>query len=417
MCRLLWRCPCLILFLELLVFGGMSAGMLACHIEIDVGIDSFEIGADHSSVRQRNALAAAQREWGEKLDSAVAAQNAAGGHAPFRHLLWDDGAQRLSRHFSVWEEAARRASRSGAAVGGTAAGGGNRGLARRLSRKSAQPWGAGGGGGGGGVFLGATNATSEATASAAAKAAGAAGAAGSWEPLLTFSNASSATHPFADDDAVAHPPQRRRPVSGRGLGGGSPMVWQLLARLEVAFEDRAGGSVLTEDHFKSIHAVERAVQQRPDYSNYCFLGDRKGTSTEKCQPPNSLLTYFYATLDKNGGVQFDGRGDSMPLPFEIELAEALNHKEVFYYLDDSATALNKDSAFVKSVFMFATPHKRDTPEYEAAHAAFLPWFDGFVDFFEDREAKGLNGVSRWGLGHTLAARGSRRAHNTAAHTQ
>ena len=144
-CRLLWRCPCLILFLELLVFGGMSAGMIACHIEIDVGIDSFEIGADHSSVRQRNALAAAQREWGEKLDSAVAAQNVAGGHAPFRHLLWDDGAQRLSRHFSVWEEAASGASRSGTAAGGRAAGGGNRGLARLLSQGGAQPWGAGGG--------------------------------------------------------------------------------------------------------------------------------------------------------------------------------------------------------------------------------------------------------------------------------
>lgn len=106
-------------------------------------------------------------------------------------------------------------------------------------------------------------------------------------------------------------------------------------------------NVFTRERLQDIHAVEMRIMKDQEFRKYCIM--RSGV----CDPLNSVLTYFYPTVEGSKLV-YDGRGDVL-LDINTTLAEVIQNKMAYWYIDGSFNSKNLKSSFIRSQLRVAYP--------------------------------------------------------------
>ena len=141
---------------------------------------------------------------------------------------------------------------------------------------------------------------------------------------------------------------------------------------------------LTEENFERIHALETKIMQTENFTKYCMgsgLYDEDFTGTvadldyTTCDPPSSIMSYFYPSVDNvTGNVVYDGYGDSM-LPFSLTLSVLAGVEAAYSFLSSGSSYANKDSTFVKTLITFAIPYDRDSDEFNQLKPEWQTWME------------------------------------------
>ena len=188
--------------------------------------------------------------------------------------------------------------------------------------------------------------------------------------------AAAAAAAVAGFDEHGAPPQRRRLATQYLLG----YLEVLYMPRDEPVNDSAPLNFLTEDNFERIHALERLVLESEDFTKYCLgsdlYTDTSGSSKAQandytmCNPPSSILSYFYPSIDNvTGDVAYDGYGDVM-LPFSVTLSVLAGVESAYSFLSSGSSFASRDTKFLKTLFTFAVPFRTSTDEFKNISADF-----------------------------------------------
>ena len=155
--------------------------------------------------------------------------------------------------------------------------------------------------------------------------------------------------------------------------------------LNIFYVSKDGGNILTEDRIEQIHKIEQnIVNHTYDDNGYDFYCHKLG---DKCDPLNSLLTFFYPSYNGKEYV-FDGNGPTMRWSIKETLAIAFQFESSYWY--GNFTGNGSESNFLRSQLRVGLP----TPNYcrfsensEAIHDEFTDYFLSFIPYLDSASTK------------------------------
>ena len=151
--------------------------------------------------------------------------------------------------------------------------------------------------------------------------------------------------------------------------------------LDLFFVSKDGGNILTENRIKQIHKIEQDVVKHKygdlGYEDFCH----KSKPYERCDPLNSLLTYFYPSYDGTKWL-YDGNGDQMR-PINSTLAEAFQVDSSYWYGEFNTD--KSESKFLRSQLRIGVPilnycHYFDN--VEPIHKWVAGYFISFIPYLD-----------------------------------
>ncbi len=161
-----------------------------------------------------------------------------------------------------------------------------------------------------------------------------------------------------------HSRRRREVVSDRRI----PRVTQSSrkSKIEIVYiaqgRDDEGnhGNIFSRQRLQDIHEIERRIQQRVGYHDYCFVDYNRWHSNPSldqiggCAPLNSLLTYFYPSVTSDNQVHYDGLGNTLD-DVNNSLSLAMTHQSFYWYVDEQINSTYRQSRLLRAEVHFGFP--------------------------------------------------------------
>lgn len=146
-------------------------------------------------------------------------------------------------------------------------------------------------------------------------------------------------------------------------------------------------NMFTKERLQMVHTVEKKIIEHPDFHNFCLRDpgmqrfDPSLLNMNGCVPLNSLLTYFYPTMDAEGRIYYDGMGSNI-VDIDSALKLAMNQESFYYYVDDKINKTYQKSYLLRSEVLFGAPLPgKHLSEYSLYLAAFSLKFKLLVQAF------------------------------------
>lgn len=156
-------------------------------------------------------------------------------------------------------------------------------------------------------------------------------------------------------------------------------------KFDIVYLPTGGGddpdNIFTRERLTDIHKIEMSITEHPGYANYCWI------KNNRCVPVNSLLTYFYPTLDSTGHpVSYDGMG-SVQGSIEDTLKKAMTSTSTYWYVDSQFGRGNFKSGLLRSEVTFARPLKHfevcpSRARYEQESSVAADYMVSFISLLE-----------------------------------
>ncbi|GFO42533.1 patched domain-containing protein 2 [Plakobranchus ocellatus] len=119
-------------------------------------------------------------------------------------------------------------------------------------------------------------------------------------------------------------------------------------------------NMFTKERLQTAHDIEQKIIQHPNFNNFCLRDphleryDPAVRGMNGCVPLNSLLTYFFPSVDTDGNVYYDGLGTNID-DVDSALKLAMNHETFYYYVDDKINKTYQKSYLLRSEVLFGAP--------------------------------------------------------------
>lgn len=154
--------------------------------------------------------------------------------------------------------------------------------------------------------------------------------------------------------------------------------------LNIFYVSRNGSNIVTKDHIEQIHNIEQnIVKHRHGDRGYEYFCHK--TQPEKCDPLNSLLTFFYPTCSDSGCV-YDGNGLYMQ-DVKPTLAIAFQFESSYWYGDFNNKS---ESRFLRSQLRIGVPtldYCRYSENSEAIHKEITDYFISFIPYLDSASTR------------------------------
>mmetsp|Transcript_721 Transcript_721/g.2428 ORF Transcript_721/g.2428 Transcript_721/m.2428 type:complete len:877 (+) Transcript_721:207-2837(+) len=129
-------------------------------------------------------------------------------------------------------------------------------------------------------------------------------------------------------------------------------------RLNLVFSMKNGTNIFTNEAVRRIRDMENSIVTQPRYKDFCLEDPSAPINARRCNPPNSLINYFYPSPAPAGeatkdGVIYDGDGDvQQPIP---AVTLKLGELGLYWYTDQSFQPARFQAEAIRSDFTFARP--------------------------------------------------------------
>lgn len=141
--------------------------------------------------------------------------------------------------------------------------------------------------------------------------------------------------------------------------------WKVQWKLQVVFlavgDDEK--NIFTKDRLEYIHTIERRIMNHTRFHDFCFKDygivykDPAVKTINDCAPLNSLMQYFYPTIDDNENIHYDGLGSTLAdIKSTIEFAMATSD-HFYYYVDQNVNKTHHKSRLLRTEVLFGAPLK------------------------------------------------------------
>ena len=151
--------------------------------------------------------------------------------------------------------------------------------------------------------------------------------------------------------------------------------------LDLYYVSKDGGNILTEDRLGQIHNIEQNVVKHRygslGYEDFCH----KSEPYERCDPLNSLLTFFYPSVE-GGKYVYDGNGDTLQ-DITTTLAAAFQIESSYWYGDFKKN--NTESKYLRSQLQVGVPilgYCYFSRNVEAIHDKIADYFISFIPYLD-----------------------------------
>ena len=150
--------------------------------------------------------------------------------------------------------------------------------------------------------------------------------------------------------------------------------------LNIFYVSKDGSNIVTKDRIEQIHKIEQNIMNHKhgDYGYEYFC--HKSPPYERCDPLNSLLTFFYPSCN-GGDCVYDGNGPYIQ-DVKSTLALAFQLESSYWYGDFNNIS---ESRFLRSQLRIGVP----TPNYcrfsenaEAIHKEITDYFISFIPYLD-----------------------------------
>lgn len=120
-------------------------------------------------------------------------------------------------------------------------------------------------------------------------------------------------------------------------------------------------NIFTRERLEFIHGIEQRITNHSQFKNFCYknygIDDPALDSIDRCSPLNSLMQYFYPTLDNNNNTHFDGLGSKLA-DINSTLKFAMSVSDHFYYfVDMKINSTHPKSRLLRTEVLFGSPIK------------------------------------------------------------
>ncbi|XP_074654150.1 protein dispatched homolog 3-like [Tubulanus polymorphus] len=167
---------------------------------------------------------------------------------------------------------------------------------------------------------------------------------------------------------------------------------QLRWRLQLAYVARdENQNIFTAEHLAAIHKIERAIIEHKQFPDFCL---KLGTTVKNddpvlrhykgCSPPNSLLSYFYPSKDKNGVLHYDGLGSQL-INVESALRFAMTHDSFYYFVGDQFNSTERKGNLIHTEIVFGAPlrgYLGISDRREEQDSRFRDFIISYIDLFK-----------------------------------
>ena len=150
--------------------------------------------------------------------------------------------------------------------------------------------------------------------------------------------------------------------------------------LDLYYVSKDKGNILTPKRISQIHNIEQNIVKHKHgnlgYEDFCHM-----KYEGKCDPLNSLLTFFYPSTE-DGKYVYDGNGDTM---WEINATLALAFQIESSYWYGDFTNNNTESKYLRSQLLVGVPildYCRFSENSEVIHEIITDYFISFIPYLD-----------------------------------
>ncbi|KAK0061144.1 patched domain-containing protein 2 [Biomphalaria pfeifferi] len=119
-------------------------------------------------------------------------------------------------------------------------------------------------------------------------------------------------------------------------------------------------NMFTKERLQTAHQIEKSIMEHPEFTNYCLRDPYLAQfipamqNMQGCVPPNSLLTYFFPSMDDQGRIYYDEMGATIG-DIDSALKLAMNHESFYYFVDDKINKTYPKSQMLRTEILFGAP--------------------------------------------------------------
>ena len=154
-------------------------------------------------------------------------------------------------------------------------------------------------------------------------------------------------------------------------------------KLDIFYRSKDGKNTLTKDRLSQIHNIEQNIVNHKHgdlgYEHFCHK-----SSPPRCDPLNSLLTFFYPSYDPASKQYiYDGNGDHLQ-DIDSTLAAAFQSESSYWYGDFKKT--KSESKYLRSQLRIGVPlpgYCQYSENAEAIHKEVTEYFISFIPYLDD----------------------------------
>ncbi|XP_060073732.1 protein dispatched homolog 3-like [Ylistrum balloti] len=120
-------------------------------------------------------------------------------------------------------------------------------------------------------------------------------------------------------------------------------------------------NIFTKERLEMIHDIEQKIIKHPNFYNFCFKDyfiarmDPAVRAQNSCAPLNSLMSFFYPSLDDHNRPLFDGLGETLIRNISEGLRWAFTSDKSYYFVDPHVNKTFHKSRFLRTEVKFGTP--------------------------------------------------------------
>ncbi|OWF56167.1 protein dispatched homolog 3-like [Mizuhopecten yessoensis] len=134
-------------------------------------------------------------------------------------------------------------------------------------------------------------------------------------------------------------------------------------KMQVVFmaKGEEDGNVFTRERLEMIHDIEQRIISHPDFYHFCLKDytiahmDPAVRAQNSCAPLNSLMSFFYPSLDDQNRPLFDGLGKTLIKNISEGLQWAFTSDKSYYFVDPHVNKTFHKSRFLRTEVKFGTP--------------------------------------------------------------
>ena len=117
-------------------------------------------------------------------------------------------------------------------------------------------------------------------------------------------------------------------------------------------------NIFTQERLEHIHKVELKIMSHPEFQKFCLKEKVYTDESMKiyggCQPLNSLISYFFPSMNEDGHIFYDGLGTNID-KVDSAIRLAMNSDTFYYFVDDKINRTYMQSHFLRSEVLFGAP--------------------------------------------------------------
>lgn len=117
-------------------------------------------------------------------------------------------------------------------------------------------------------------------------------------------------------------------------------------------------NIFTPERLEHIHSVELNIMSHPEFQKFCLkekvYTDESLKTYGGCLPLNSLLSYFFPSMNEDGHIFYDGLGANID-KVDSAIRLAMNSDTFYYFVDDKINNTYLQSSFLRSEVLFGAP--------------------------------------------------------------